>query len=74
MSIALEHFQKAKKLYYEAGCEKEWLSLVENIRKEHSRKYSFIGDFEKLVSGKYPELTKSFLEKAREIWKKQVGE
>ncbi|OIO73660.1 MAG: hypothetical protein AUJ85_07390 [Elusimicrobia bacterium CG1_02_37_114] len=71
--IALEHFQKAKKLYYKTDCEKEWLSLVEDIRKKHSRKYSFIEDFEKLVSGEYPEFTKSFVEKSREIWKKQVG-
>ena len=71
--IALEHLRKVKELYKEANYEKEWLSLVESIRKEHSRKSSFIGDFEKLVSGKYPETPESFGEITKKRWQKQMS-
>lgn len=69
-SIAINHFKELKTLYKKIGCEKEWLSLVESIKKDHSRKYSFINKFEKLLAGEYP---KSFAEKARTRWKKQIS-
>jgi len=72
--IALDHFLKAKKLYSENDCQEEWLSLVENVRRDHYRKYSFIGDFEKIVSGKYPEYLESFEERTRKRWQKQISD
>ena len=71
--IALGHFQKVKELYKEVDCEKEWSFFVESVRKDHSRKSSFIGDFEKLVSGEYPESPESFEEKTRKRWEKQIS-
>ena len=72
--IALEHMLKAKKLYSENDCQEEWLSLVENIRRDHYRKYSFIGDFEKIVSGKYPDYLESFEERTIKRWEKQISD
>ncbi|NQT58649.1 MAG: hypothetical protein HQ557_06665 [Bacteroidetes bacterium] len=72
--IANEHLLKAKKLYVENNCQKEWSSLVENIRRDHYRKYSFIGDFEKIVSGEYPEYLESFEERTKKRWAKQISD
>lgn len=72
--IALDHFLKAKKLYSENDCQEEWLSLVENVRRDHYRKYSFIGDFENIVSGNYPEYLESFEERIRKRWEKQISD
>ena len=43
--VALDHFLKSKKLYLDNDCREEWLSLVENVRRDHYRKYSLIGNF-----------------------------
>jgi len=72
--IALDHMLKAKKLYSENNCQEEWISLVKDVRRDHYRKYSFMGDFEKIVSGRYPEYLASFEERTRKIWKKQVSD
>lgn len=72
--IALDHMLKAKKLYSENNCEDEWLSLVEDVRRDHYRKYSFIGDFEKIVLGRYPEYLESFEERTRKRWEKQLSD
>jgi hypothetical protein len=53
------------------------LIKVLNLKKTillRQRKYSFIGDFEKIVSGRYPEYLDSFEERTRKIWKKQVSD
>ncbi len=42
---AQEHFRRARKLYKKVDHEQMWASLVDRVRKNHSRKYSFIGDF-----------------------------
>ena len=70
---ALEHFRNAKKLYEKAGCDQMWLSLVDRVRQDHSRKYSFIGDFEEIAAGKRPEPPESFEKRARKRWKKQTA-
>ena len=56
-----------------AGCDRIWLSLVDSVRKGHSRKYSFIGDFEEIAAGNRPELPESFEKRARKRWKKQIS-
>jgi len=70
---ALNNFEKAKKLYRKTDLEKEWLSTVETIRGNHSRKYSFIEDFEDVVSGKSIAKEPSFLEVVSDRWKKQIS-
>ena len=72
--IALDHMLKAKKLYSENNREDEWLSLVEEVRRDHHRKHSFIGDFERIVVGSYPEYLESFEERTRKRWKKQLSD
>lgn len=72
--IALDHMLKAKQLYSENDCQEEWLSLVKNIRRDHYRKYSFIGDFEKIVTASYPEYLESFEERTRKRWEKQISD
>jgi len=70
---ALEHFRNAKKFCERAGCEQMWLSLVDRVREDHSRKYSFIGDFEKIVAGRAPESPESFEKRSQKRWKKQTS-
>ncbi|MFH1242651.1 MAG: hypothetical protein V1689_09860 [Pseudomonadota bacterium] len=70
---ALEHFRNAKKLYEKAGCDQMWISLVDRVRENHSRKYSFIGDFEEIVASNVPKSPESFEKWARKTWKKQTS-
>jgi len=70
---ALEHFRNARKFYERAGCKQMWLSLVDRVREDHSRKYSFIGDFEKIVAGRAPKSPESFEKRAQKRWKKQTS-
>ena len=67
-NIALEHFLKVKTIYTKNNSEGEWLSIIKYIRENHSRKYSFIPYFEKLVLGKYPPPRESFIKRARKKW------
>jgi len=71
-SIALDHFLKVKSIYIKNNSKEDWLSIVKYIRQNHARKYSFIADFEKLVSGIYPSPQKSFEQRARLRWEKQT--
>jgi len=72
--IAHAHFRKAKELYEKSGRENEWQSVVERVRVAHSRKYTFIGEFEKIVAGHKPEVPESFESRARKRWNKQISE
>ena len=67
-NIALEHFLKVKSIYTKNNSEGEWLSIIKYIRENHSRKYSFIPYFEKLVLGKYPPPRGSFIKRAKKRW------
>jgi len=70
---ALEHFRNARKLYKKSGCNQMWLSLVDRVRQDHSRKYSFIGDFEEIAAGNRPEPPESFEKRAQKRWKNQTS-
>jgi len=70
---ALEHFRNAKKFYEKAGCDQMWLSLVDRVCQDHSRKYSFIGDFEEIAAGNRPEPPEPFEKRAKKRWKKQTS-
>jgi len=71
---ALEHFQKAKGLYEKTGEKQKWSALVGIVRKNHSRKYSFISDFEAVVAGNKPKSPESFESRAKKRWKKQTSD
>lgn len=49
-----------------------WQAVVKEVRERHSRKYSFIGDFEKIVEGHTIEFLESFEERVRKRWAKQT--
>lgn len=69
---ALDHFEKAKNLYQKSRLQEEWTSVVKTVRENHSRKYSFIGDFEELVKGHISK-PPSFLEKTQKQWRKRIS-
>ena len=70
---ALEHFQKAKTLYEKSGRQQEWSTLVDNVRKNHARKYSFINRFEAIASGKTLKSPDSFERRIQKRWQKQTS-
>ena len=70
---ALEHFREAKKLFEKSGQNRKWSALVGNVRKNHSRKYGFIGNFEAIVSGKKPKSPESFESRTKKRWKQQTS-
>jgi len=69
---ALGHFRKAQKLYEKTGRNQLWLDIVERVRRNHSRKYSFIPDFEEIVAGRLLKKPESFETRALKRWKKQI--
>jgi len=69
---ALDHLRKAKQCYQKSSLHKEWDALVAIIRKNHSRKYSFITGFEDIVSDGARPAIESFSTKAKKRWKKQT--
>ncbi|MBW2249610.1 MAG: hypothetical protein JRF60_03005 [Deltaproteobacteria bacterium] len=69
---ALEHFRHACKLYEKAGRDQLWIDLVDRVRGDHSRKYSFIGYFEEIVDRRPQKKPESFETRALKRWKKQT--
>lgn len=69
-AAAHSHFKAARQCYGAAGLENEWLSVVEEVRKGHSRKYSFMSGFEEIVAGKVRKPEPSFLDRAKQRWSK----
>ncbi|MGD9162808.1 MAG: hypothetical protein PVG39_30660 [Desulfobacteraceae bacterium] len=67
---AISNFEQAKRCYEKAGLESTWIELVEDVRNNHSRKYSFIPGFEQVVEGKGPSTKPSFIELAKKRAKK----
>lgn len=72
--LFMKHFQRARKLYKKVDHEQMWVSLVDRVRKNHSRKYSFIGDFEKIVAGRWPDSPETFEKRVRKRWVKQTSD
>lgn len=69
-SAVLSNFEQARHCYEKAGLETVWLELVEDVRKRHSRKYSFMPGFERVAEGKGPVTKPSFMERAKMRTKK----
>jgi len=70
---AIEHLRRTKRLAEKAGHPDMWSLLVEEVRKDHSRKRSFIGDFEEIAAGRSRRVSDSFEKKAKERWKRQTS-
>lgn len=70
---ALAHLQKARKLYEKTGQAEQWQSIVCMIRRDHSRKSSFIGPFEVIAAGGKQDSPASFERIVQKRWKKQTS-
>lgn len=70
---AISNFEQAKCCYEKADLESVWLELVENVRNNHSRKYSFMPGFEQVAEGRGPSTKPSFIELAKTRAKKIGG-
>lgn len=70
---ALDHLRNAKKLAEKAGHAEMWSSLVEEVRKNHSRKRGFMLGFEEIATERMP-ASDSFEKRAKKRWKKQVSQ
>ena len=68
---ALANLKRAKKCYAQAGLGDEWNALVEDIRRRHRRKTSFIPKFEKMLQDIPEEKKPSFLDAAKKSWSSQ---
>jgi len=65
---ALAHLEQARRCYLAADREQQWEGLALEIRRDHSRKSSFMPGFDAIVSGKRARLEPSFLDRARWQW------
>ncbi len=70
---AISNFEQAKRCYEKASLESVWLELVENVRNNHYRKYSFMPGFEQVAEGKGPRTKPSFIDLAKTRAKKMGG-
>ncbi|MBN2530135.1 MAG: hypothetical protein JXR76_27335 [Deltaproteobacteria bacterium] len=66
---ALSNFEDAGNCWKAACCPQLWDALVDRIRIDHRRKYSFYPYFEDIVAGKKLDKEPSFLERAKNRWK-----
>lgn len=69
---ALANFETARDLYRKAGREPEWDALINAVCADHSRKYGFMPEFERIASGGSVD-GPSFAERAKTRWQKQMG-
>jgi len=69
---ALSHFRHARELYRKADLDAQWDEVVAIIRRDHSRKSSFMPEFERLLAGEATSLP-SFAERTRTRWSEQTG-
>ncbi|MCD4681676.1 MAG: hypothetical protein K8R86_00220 [Bacteroidales bacterium] len=56
--------------YEKAEGEPVWLETVEKVMNNHSRKYSFMPGFKRVVAGQGPSTEPSFIERAKTRWRK----
>ncbi|MCL5744540.1 MAG: hypothetical protein M1541_11540 [Acidobacteria bacterium] len=70
---ALGDFMRAKQCYEHAGLEVEWERTVRMVSDRHFRKTGFISGFRAVASGAYPSEPPSFLDRAKENWRKRFG-
>jgi len=70
---ALENFEHAKGCYECAGLTAEWERTVRLVSDRHFRKTGFISGFRTVVSGTYSAEPPSFLDRAKDNWRKRYG-
>ena len=72
-NAALENFEHAKRCYERAGLNADWERTVRLVSDRHFRKTGFISGFRTVVSGTYPAEPPSFLDQAKDNWRKRYG-
>ena len=72
-NAALENFEHAKRCYERAGLTAEWERTVRLVSDRHFRKTGFISGFRTVVSGTYSAEPRSFLDRAKDNWRKRYG-
>ena len=72
-NAALENFEHAKRCYERAGLTVEWERTVRLVSDRHFRKTGFISGFRTVVSGTYSADPPSFLDRAKDNWRKRYG-
>ncbi len=70
---ALRDFMRAKQCYERAGLDVEWESTVRQVCDRHFRKMGFIPGFRAVASGAYSAEPQSFLDRAKDDWRKRYG-
>jgi uncharacterized Zn finger protein len=70
---AVENFEHAKRCYERAGLTAEWERTVCLVGDRHFRKTGFISGFRAVVSGTYSAEPPSFLDRAKDNWRKRYG-
>lgn len=67
-NAALKHLEQARSCWLNSNESGKWQTLVDEVRRKHARKYSFMPAFEKLVSKEAREKVPPFLDKAKKRW------
>jgi uncharacterized Zn finger protein len=70
---ALGNFTRAKQCYERAGLGVDWERTVRLVIDHHFRTTGFISGFRAVVSGSYPSEPPSFLDRAKDDWRKRFG-
>ena len=70
---ALNHFDSARRLCSHAGREEEWRAVVSAVCARHFRKTGFLHAFLSLGTRTRSPAPLSFVQKARERWRKQTS-
>ncbi|MBP7936801.1 MAG: hypothetical protein KA354_19335 [Phycisphaerae bacterium] len=70
---ALEHLRIARQLYETHGQTELWQSLVEQLRRDHRRKFGFMSGFEQIAAAGSAPRSLTFAEKARQRWANQAS-
>ena len=69
---ALAHLREARRCYLAAGLEQQWEVLALEIRRDHSRKSSFMPGFNAIIAGKGARVEPLFLDGARWRWESKA--
>ena len=65
---AIDYFKRAKECYAKANTHEPWRKLVEDVRKRHSHKWSFMPGFEELSSDIPRSSESTFMARAKARW------
>ena len=71
---AHQHLRKSKELYEKAGHTAKWKRVIDYVRQYHKRKYSFMGEFERIIVGKPEKRCPSFSQRIEKRLKSLLQE